>query len=109
MDSDSLARVLFPIRGLLSGSGVSKHGFYGQRFGPLLSEDEERARFRCVPSKNFVFLLLFLLIFATIVPAIQAFTTPCETLGLPGWAWGFLILFFWPVGIIWLILRNPTG
>ena len=54
-------------------------------------------------------LLLFfvLTVFVIIIPAAQAFTCFGPTnLALPGWAWGFLILLFWPMGIVWLALQG---
>ena len=52
-------------------------------------------------------LFLFLTVFVIIIPAAQAFTCFGPTnLALPGWAWGFLILLFWPMGIVWLALQG---
>lgn len=55
----------------------------------------------------------FLVIFAILVPAVQAFSCFGDTnLSLPGWAWGLLILLFWPLGLVWLVFKGgcaPTA
>ena len=60
-----------------------------------------------VPTGGALVLFLFLSVFVVLVPAIQAFSCgQNSSLGMPGWIWGFLILFFWPLGVIWLVLQG---
>ena len=52
-------------------------------------------------------LFLFLVVFIYFVPAVQAFSCfDATNLYLPGWAWGLLIILFWPLGAVWLVFRG---
>ena len=51
--------------------------------------------------------VLMVLVLAVGVPAVQAFQAGGPTrFYLPGWVWGLGILFFWPLGLLWLTLQS---
>ena len=124
MQFEQIAPALSPLYGLWSSAnhlwaagkaGAFRSGAYGSprrgdrrehqsfdRSGSLGEPEQGRA----AAAAGFVMFLL-LVVFVVLVPAAQAFSCFGATnLALPGWAWGALILLFWPMGLLWLVFRG---
>ena len=119
MTPEHAARAFFPAYGVWkSGRDLwSTHVKSSQArertqvYGQTMPEEEALAQDTLfnqgAASGGALLLLLFLTVFVIIIPATQAFTCFGPTnLALPGWAWGFLILLFWPMGIVWLAFQG---
>ena len=112
MDVDKLMQVLSPFYGVWRTSGAlltlksRANALYGSAAEDAADRRQDILRQGGTTAAGFV-LFMFLLVFAILVPAVQAFGCFGATnLYLPGWAWGILILLFWPLGLVWLVFKG---
>ena len=119
MTPELVARALFPAYGAWKSGGdlwkthvrSAQARQRAQTYGQAAPGPEALAQDQLfnqgAASGGALLLFLFLTVFIVIIPAVQAFTCFGPTnLALPGWAWGFLILLFWPMGIVWLAFQG---
>jgi hypothetical protein len=112
MDADKILQALSPFYGMWKTSGrllqlkAGAEDLYGSAVGDAARRRQAVMRSSGAAAAGFV-LFLFLAVFGTLVPAAQAFACLGPTnLYLPGWAWGILILAFWPLGLVWLVFKG---
>ena len=97
-------QLLLPAYGLWQAAldmlGVRKRGL-------ALYGSSEESSARTVSAAGAFVGFAFLMVFVVLVPATQAFAcADTATLGMASWVWGVLILFFWPTGLLWLLVRG---
>ena len=119
MHLDRVAQVASPLYGLWRAGAdlrelrLRKNALYGCQRGDATGQRQDLATSETLTGAG-LFFYLVLFIVAIVLPAVQAFScgTSTTNLYLPGWAWGVLIILFWPLGLLWLVLSGgclPVG
>lgn len=112
MDANKFLQVLSPFYGVWKTSGdllrlkAGADYLYGSTMEDAAQKRQAVLQSSGATAAGFV-LFLLLVVFAILVPAVQAFACFGATnLYWPGWAWGILILLFWPLGLVWLVFKG---